>query len=81
MEFNNIYNKYNELQVSQGYDLTDYHGQTVKRWTYTVQNYPKESIAYARLYIFNDTVIAGDVYTPGIDGIMHGLKYPNIKTG
>ncbi len=81
VEFNNIYSKYNELQVSQGYNLANYQGQTVKRWTYTVQNYPKESIAYANLYIFNNTVIAGDVYTPGINGIMHGLKYPDIKTG
>ena len=81
VEFNNIYTKYNDLQISQGYDLNNYRGQTVKRWTYSIQNYPKQSIAYASIYIFNDKIIAGDVYTTGINGIMHGFKYPNVKAG
>ena len=81
VEFNSLYSNYNDLQLSQGYDLRNYHGLTVKRWTYTVQNYPKTGIAYANLYIYDNKVIAGDVYTPGINGIMHGLKYPDVKTG
>ncbi len=80
-EFNTLYENYNSLQKTQGYNLEDFKGQTVKRWTYTVQNYPQGGIAYADIYIYENKIIAADIYTPGIDGIMHGLMYPNVKSG
>ncbi len=81
VEFNKIYENFNDLQLSQGYDLSAYKGITAKKYTYTIQNYPKVNIAYGDLYVYKNKVIAADVYTPGIEGIMHGLKYPNIKAG
>ena len=37
------YLSYNDLQRSQGFDLTRYCGQTLSRYTYVVTNYPDAS--------------------------------------
>ena len=37
------YLSYNDLQLSQGFDLTRYCGQTLSRYTYVVTNYPDAS--------------------------------------
>ncbi len=39
-EFDETYNKYNELQNSQGLDLSAYKGLRVKSWSYEITNYP-----------------------------------------
>ena len=39
-EPNEVFQRYNELQISQGYDLTQYSGKTLRRYVYTVTNYP-----------------------------------------
>ncbi len=38
--FDASYDEYLSLQKSQGFDLTQYAGKTVKRYTYQVSNYP-----------------------------------------
>lgn len=38
------YLSYNDLQRSQGFDLTRYCGQTLSRYTYVVTNYPDASL-------------------------------------
>ena len=35
-----LHSQYLELQASQGFDLTDYCGKRVKRYTYEITNYP-----------------------------------------
>jgi hypothetical protein len=37
--FNDVYNNYNDIQKSQGFDLTMYKGEKVSRYTYRVLNY------------------------------------------
>ena len=39
-EFDETYTQYNEIQTKQGFDLKNYSGMRVKRWTYSVKNYP-----------------------------------------
>lgn len=69
--------RYNELQKSQGFDLTEYAGKTVKRYVYEVTNYPDTTDSYfATLLICKDTVIGGDVSASAQDGLMQGLAYP-----
>ncbi len=75
IEFDSTMNDYNGLQKSQGFDLTKYTGCTVKRYTYKVLNYPNSDIAFASLYVYNKEIIAADIYTPGINGEMHGIDY------
>lgn len=65
---------YNAIQAQGGYDLSDYAGKRVKQWTYTVTNYPTEDTVLARLYVYKDKVIGGDISSTAQDGFCHGLK-------
>ncbi len=63
-----VFARYNELQKSQGYDLSRYEGKKVMRYVYRVNNYPdaKEPV-YATLLVYKDQIIGGDITdtTPG----------------
>lgn len=74
-EFDSVYINYNELQLSQGFDLTEYKGQSVKIYTIKVLNYPENSeYVYASLTVYDDKIIAGDIHSTALGGFMHGLK-------
>ena len=63
-----VFDRYNELQKSQGYDLSKYAGKKVMRYVYKINNYPdaKEPV-YATLLVYKDRIIGGDITdtTPG----------------
>ena len=71
------YESYCALQAENGMDLSAYSGQRVKRYTYTVLNYPAQAEnVQANLYLCGDTVVAGDIIAPGADGFIAALPYP-----
>ena len=71
------YLSYNELQLSQGFDLTACLGKQVDRYTYTVTNYPERPEGVqANLYICEDYPVAGDICCPGAGGFQTGLAFP-----
>ena len=73
-EFSSIYTSYNELQLAQGYDLSQYCGLEATVYTYTVENYTGYTgNVVADLYVLNFEVIGGDVHSLELDGFMHGL--------
>ena len=63
-----VFDRYNELQRSQGYDLTKYAGKKVMRYVYRINNFPeaKEPV-YATVLVYKDRIIGGDITdtTPG----------------
>ena len=63
-----VFDRYNELQKSQGYDLTKYAGKKVMRYVYQINNFPgaKEPV-HATLLVYKDRIIGGDITdtTPG----------------
>ncbi|MBR2455396.1 MAG: DUF4830 domain-containing protein [Clostridia bacterium] len=76
-EFDETYIQYNEIQLKQGFDLQTYSGMRVKRWTYSVKNYPgHENKNYIRinLLVYEGLVIGGDVCSIELDGFMHGFE-------
>lgn len=75
-QFNETMTSYNELQKKQGYDLSDYQGKRVKRYTYQVLNYPDESAGEvaANLYVCEGKIIGGDISSTKLDGFMHGFN-------
>ena len=76
-ELDEPYRSYNELQRSQGFDLTSCCGKQVSRCTYTVTNYPGQPKGVqANLYICEDTPVAGDVCSSGA----RGFQEPLIRT-
>lgn len=70
-----VFSKYNQLQQSQGYDLTPYAGKEATRYVYTVTNFdnPKGTV-YATLLVYNGQVIGGDITDTGDSGIIQGLR-------
>ena len=70
-----LYDRYNALQKSQGYDLDAYAGKTVMRYVYKVNNYPGATApVYATLLVHKDQVIGGDITDTGAKGVVQGLK-------
>ena len=57
-----VFSRYNELQKSQGYDLTQYAGKTVMRYVYKVNNYPDATEpVYATVLVYKNQIIGGDI--------------------
>ena len=76
-----VFQRYNALQKSQGYDLSQYAGKTVMRYVYKVKNYPGATDpVYATLLIYKDQVIGGDVTDTGAKGVIRGFKMPQTTT-
>lgn len=73
-EQNQIFARYNDLQKSAGYDLSQYAGKTVMRYVYKVTNFPGATEpVYATLLIYKDQVIGGDITNTAADGTMQAL--------
>lgn len=72
-----VFDRYNALQKSQGYDLTGYAGKTVMRYVYQINNYPSATEpVYATLLVYNDQVIGGDVTNTAAKGVIQGFRMP-----
>ncbi len=72
-----VFDRYNQLQKSQGYDLTAYAGKTVMRYVYKLNNFPGATEpVYATLLIYKNQVIGGDVTNTAANGVIRGFKMP-----
>lgn len=80
-ESSEMFDRYNALQKSQGYDLSQYAGKKVMRYVYQVNNYPGATApVYATLLMHKDTVIGGDITDTSAKGHIRGLKMPQTGT-
>ena len=71
---NQIFSRYNDLQKSAGYDLSDHAGKTVLRYVYKVSNYPGATEpVYATLPVYKDQIIGGDITDTAANGMMRPL--------
>lgn len=69
-----VYDRYNDLQKAQGFDLTNFAGKTVMRYVYKVNNYPGSTEpVYATLLIYKNQVIGGDITDTAPNGAIRGL--------
>ena len=72
-----VFARYNALQKSQGYDLSQYAGRTVMRYVYKVQNYPNATDpVFATVLVYKDQIIGGDVTDTSAKGVVRGFKMP-----
>ena len=75
--FPDVYQQYNELQLSQGFDLRKFSGLEAMRYTYSVKNYPSgDGSVVADIIVYRGRVIAGDIQSVSADGFMTGLSFP-----
>ena len=73
-ESTEVYDRYNDLQKMQGFDLTNFAGKTVMRYVYRVTNYPGATEpVYATLLIYKNQVIGGDITNTAPNGAIRGL--------
>ena len=72
-----VYDRYNALQKSQGYDLTQYAGKTVMRYVYKVNNYPGATDpVYATVLVYKNQIIGGDITDTSAKGTVSALLKP-----
>lgn len=75
------YSRYNDLQKSQGYDLSRYAGKTVMRYVYEVQNSPNaQQPVYATLLVYKNQIIGGDITDSAANGAIRGLAKPEATS-
>ena len=74
-ESGDVFERYNALQKSQGYDLSQYAGKTVMRYVYTIENYPNATApVYATLLIYKNQIIGGDITNTAPGGAVQGFQ-------
>jgi len=71
--FSEIFDAYNQLQLEQGFDLSQYCGTEVELYTYRVKNFENDDYIIAQMYVSHGIVIGGDVHSTALDGFMVGL--------
>lgn len=72
-----VYSRYNDLQKSQGYDLSKYAGKNVMRYVYKVNNFPGATEpVYATLLVYKNQVIGGDITDTSPKGAVQGFRMP-----
>ena len=75
-EFDNVYISYNKIQKKAGYNIEDYKGKTVTRYTYKVLNHQKssESDVYVNVIIYKNEVIASDISSNGKNPFIYEIS-------
>lgn len=81
-EFDEVYETYNAVQITSGFDLTEFKGKSVSRYSYRVRNHTKsdEVEVIANVFVYENRIIAGDICSAAMNGFMHGItETVNIK--
>ena len=77
-ETSEVFERYNNLQKSQGYDLSRYAGKNVMRFVYKITNYPGATEpVYATLLVYKNQVIGGDITDTAAKGQIRGFRMPD----
>ena len=75
--FDRVYENYNDIQLKAGLDLRPYMGMKGVRYTYIVENYPKDvgEEVRANVICINNEPVGGDIMTVSIRGFIHTLNF------
>lgn len=72
--FGDVYERYNLLQIENGFNLKNYKGKPAKVYTYAIQG---DGETVAHLIICSDEIIGGDIASLKLNGNMTGLQRKN----
>ena len=76
-----VFDRYNQLQKSQGYDLSKLAGKNAMRYVYKVNNYPGATEpVYATILVYKNEIVGGDVTDTSATGKIQGFKMPRSAT-
>ena len=80
-ETTEIFDRYNQLQQAQGYDLSQYAGRKVMRYVYKVTNFPGATDpVYATVLVHKNAIIGGDITNTGANGKIQGFAMPGSNS-
>ena len=72
-DFDRVISGYNQLQRSQGLDLTKYKRKRVTHYMYEVTNYDSEGTVYVNLIVYRNRIIAADIASAAEGGFVSSL--------
>lgn len=79
--FDESYDAYLELQTQQGFQLSEYCGKRIKRYTYEIMNHPSgETGVQVALLIYKNRLIGGEVLSVQPGGFIHSLAMPEAAS-
>lgn len=74
-EFDKVFAAYNEIQKSQGLDLSKFKRKELTRYTVEITNYNGyEGTVYANLLVYRNKVVGGDICSADVKGFVHGFE-------
>jgi len=68
--FDEVYEGYNKIQKQGGFDLAEYAGKKLTRYTFEVKNFEGLKNIRANVLVYQGQVIGGDIMSVAIDGFM-----------
>ena len=69
-----VFRRYNELQKSQGFDLTEFAGKNVMRYEFELQNFPGATApVHATMLLYRGKLVGGDITDSSPGGKIQGL--------
>ena len=71
-EFDIIFLNYNDVQKKSGFNLENFKGKTLKRYTYSVKNH-EDKYAVLNIFEYKGKIAAADVLSPALDGHLGGI--------
>ena len=72
-DFDRVISGYNQIQKTQGLDLTKYARKRVTHYAYKVTNYDSDGTVYVNLLIHKNRIIAADIASLDGEGFVCGL--------
>lgn len=74
-EFDKVFAAYNEIQRSQGLDLSKYKKKELTRYTFEVTNYEGyEGKVLANVLVYRNKVVGGDICSADVSGFVQGFE-------
>lgn len=73
VNFSEVYERYNAIQLKQGFDLTRYKGEKAVKYTFVVTNYKDYDNVEAHVLTKGGKVIGGDICSTELNGFMTGF--------
>ena len=74
-EFDAYYMKYNDVQLSQGLDLSKYRGKEAIKYTYNITNFKDyDGKVYVNLIVYDNKIIGGDVCSADSADFIYGFS-------